>query len=185
MKVTKRSLLITKSSGYCHKVLERIPYTPSELYYTYIKYVPYVAYKVIFQNVDTFSTWHSLIDHPRIGMMRKIIGNCTGHDLKDAKFLKSNNFMCTSCAMRKLILWPSPLKIHVESLRFLKHIQGDICDPIQPLSSHFRYFMVLIDASTRWSHVCLLSTLWHPTPKQGWSVLTIIHTRCQHRSVDA
>jgi hypothetical protein len=22
--------------------------------------------------------------------------------------------------------------------------------------------------------------LWHPTPKQGWSVLTRIHTRCQH-----
>jgi hypothetical protein len=49
-------LLITKSSGYGHEVLETIPSTPSELYYTYIKPVPYVAYKVIFQNVDTFST---------------------------------------------------------------------------------------------------------------------------------
>jgi hypothetical protein len=49
-------LLITKSSGYDHEVLERIPFTPSELYYTYIKPVPYVAYKVIFHNVDTFST---------------------------------------------------------------------------------------------------------------------------------
>jgi hypothetical protein len=27
--------------------------------------------------------------------------------------------------------------------------------------------------------------MWHPTPKQGWSVLTKIHTRCQHRSIDA
>jgi hypothetical protein len=41
-------LLITKCSGYGHKVLERIPSTPSGLYYTYIKHVPYVAYKVIF-----------------------------------------------------------------------------------------------------------------------------------------
>jgi hypothetical protein len=41
-------LLITKSSGYGHKVLERIPSTPSGLYYTYIKPVSYVAYKVIF-----------------------------------------------------------------------------------------------------------------------------------------
>jgi hypothetical protein len=49
-------LLITKSSRYGHEVLERIPSTPSGLYYTYIKHVPYVAYKVIFQNVDTFST---------------------------------------------------------------------------------------------------------------------------------
>jgi hypothetical protein len=41
-------LLITMSSGYGHEVLERISSTPSGLYYTYIKHVPYVAYKVIF-----------------------------------------------------------------------------------------------------------------------------------------
>jgi hypothetical protein len=29
------------------------------------------------------------------------------------------------------------------------------------------------------------SHMWHPTPKQGWSVLNMIHTRCQHRSIDA
>jgi hypothetical protein len=40
--------LITKSFGYGHEVIERIPSTPSGLYYTYIKHVPYVAYKVIF-----------------------------------------------------------------------------------------------------------------------------------------
>jgi hypothetical protein len=90
-------------------------------------------------------------------MMQKIIRNCTGHDLKKAKFPKSNDFVCTSCAMEKLILWPSPFKIHAESLRFLERIQGDICGHIQPLCDPFRYFMVLIDTSTRWSHVCLLS----------------------------
>jgi hypothetical protein len=41
-------LLISKSSEYGHEVLERISSTPSGLYYTYIKLVPYVAYKVIF-----------------------------------------------------------------------------------------------------------------------------------------
>jgi hypothetical protein len=41
-------LLITKSFRYGHEVLERIPSTPFGLYYTYIKLVPYVAYKVIF-----------------------------------------------------------------------------------------------------------------------------------------
>ena len=34
---------------------------------------------------------------------------------------------------------------------FLERIHRDICGP-------FRYFMVLIDASTRWSYVCLIST---------------------------
>jgi hypothetical protein len=41
-------LLISKSSRYDHEVLERISSTPSRLYYTYIKLVPHVAYKVIF-----------------------------------------------------------------------------------------------------------------------------------------
>jgi hypothetical protein len=97
--------------------------------------------------------------------MRKIIENCTGHDSNGAKFPKSDDFVCTSCAMGKLILQPSPLKIHAEPLRFLEHIQGDICGPIQPLCCPFRYFMVLIDASTRWSHMCLLSTLNHSFAK--------------------
>jgi hypothetical protein len=66
--------------------------------------------------------------------------------------------VCILCAMGKLILCPSPLKIHAELLRFLERIQGDICGPIQPLYGPSRYFIVLIDASTRWSHVCLLST---------------------------
>jgi hypothetical protein len=30
-----------------------------------------------------------------------------------------------------------------------------------------------------------LFPMWHPTPKQGWSVLTRIHTRFQQRSIDA
>jgi hypothetical protein len=64
--------------------------------------------------------------------------------------------MCTAYATGKLILRSSPLKIHTESIKFLKKIQGDICGLIQPLCGPFMYFMVLIDASTRWSHVCLL-----------------------------
>jgi hypothetical protein len=157
----KEFLLITKSSRRGQDVLERIHSTPFGLYYIYIKLIPYVAHKMIFQNIDTFLIWHSYLGHPRIGMMRKIIGNCTGHDLKDTKILKSNNFVCTSCAMEKLILRPSPLKIHAEPLRFLERIQGDICGPIQQLCGPFRYFMVLINTSIRWSHVCLLSTRNH------------------------
>ena len=46
----------------------------------------------------------------------------------------------------------------IESPAFLERIQGDICGSIHPPSGHFRYFMALIDASTRWSRVCLLSS---------------------------
>jgi hypothetical protein len=41
-------LLITKSNGDGHDILERIPSLKLGLYYTYIKYIPHVTYKVIF-----------------------------------------------------------------------------------------------------------------------------------------
>jgi hypothetical protein len=53
-----------------------------------------------------------------------------------------------------MILKPTHLKIKVEQQKNLGRIQEDICGPITPTSEPFRYFMVLIDASTRWSHVC-------------------------------
>ena len=62
-------LLVTKNSGYGKQIIEKIPSFPSGLYYTYIKPVPHVAYKVIFQNVDAFKTWHERLGHLDIGMM--------------------------------------------------------------------------------------------------------------------
>jgi hypothetical protein len=174
-------LLIAKHTGYGKDVLERILSLPSGLYYTYIKPVPHVAYKVIFQNVDAFKIWHDRLGHPGVGMMRKITGNCIGHDLNNAKFPKSSDFICTACATGKLILRPSPLKIHAEPLKFLERIQGDICGPIQPLSGPFRYFMVLIDASTRWSHVCLLSTRNHAFAKIMAQVIRLRANYPEHR----
>jgi hypothetical protein len=141
-------LLITKTNGDGYDILEIIPSLPSRLYYTYIKYIPYVAYKVIFQNIYAFQIWHDS-RHPSIGMMRKIIENCIGHNLKEVKFPKISDFICTACTIGKLILRHSPLKIHTEPLKFHKWIQGDFCGPIQPLYGSFRYFMILSDASTR------------------------------------
>jgi hypothetical protein len=98
-------------------------------------------------------------------MMKKIIGNFIGHDMENAKNSQNKDFCCTACATEKLILRPTYLKIRTKPLKFLERIQGDICGPIQPLSRPFRYFMVLIDASNRWSHVSLLLTRNHAFAK--------------------
>jgi hypothetical protein len=144
-------IFLTKPNKYGKHICEKIPSLMSGLYYTYIKTIAHVAYKVIFQNVDPLQIWNDRLGHPGIGMTRKITGNSIGHN-----FPKSKDFICTACATGKLILRPSYLKIKAEPLKFLERIQGDICGPITPTSGLFRYFMVLIDASTRWSHVCLL-----------------------------
>ena len=91
-------------------------------------------------------------------MMRRIIVNTRGHPLKNTKVLLFKDYSCETCSQGKLITRPSLNKVNLESPAFLQRIQGDICGPIHPSSGPFRYFMVLVDASYRWFHVCLLST---------------------------
>jgi hypothetical protein len=57
-----------------------------------------------------------------------------------------------------LIIRSSKNKIENESPLFLERIQGNICGIISPPRGPFKYFMILIDTSTRWSHICLLTT---------------------------
>jgi hypothetical protein len=52
----EKFLHIIKKNGDVHDILKRIPYLPSGLCHAYIKSVPHVGYKVIFQNVDAFTT---------------------------------------------------------------------------------------------------------------------------------
>jgi 5-methylthioribose kinase len=94
-------LFITKHDGYSKRLLEKIPSLSSGLYYTYIKPVQHVAYKVIFQNLDVFKIWHDCLGHPGIGMMRKIVGNSIGHKLNTSKFPKPSDFVCIACATGK------------------------------------------------------------------------------------
>jgi hypothetical protein len=115
-------LHIIKKNGDGHDILEIIPSLLSGLYYTCIKPVPHVTYKVFFQNVEAFTTWHERLGHPRVGMMRKIIGNSSVHNLNSVKFPKSSDFMCTTCATGKLILRPSSVMIKVKPLKFLEQI---------------------------------------------------------------
>jgi hypothetical protein len=107
---------------------------------------------------NIFMLWYNRLGHPGSIMMRRIIENSHGHPLKNQKILSPSDYPCSACSKGKLIIRPSLSKIDVESPPFLERIQGDICGPIHPSCGPFRYFMVLIDASTRWSHVCLLST---------------------------
>ena len=102
--------------------------------------------------------WHEHLGHPRLSMMRRIINNSLGHPLNNQKILMPNDYNCVACSQGKLIIKPSFDQVEYESPAFLERIESDICGLIHPLSGPFRYFMVLIDASTRWSHVCLLST---------------------------
>ena len=91
-------------------------------------------------------------------MMRCIVQNYNGNPLTSRQILVTDGYTCAACSKGKLIIRLSFTNVTFESPAFLERIQGDICGPIHPPSGHFRYFMVLIDASTRWSYVYLLSS---------------------------
>ena len=63
-----------------------------------------------------------------------------------------------ACSLRKLGLRPSYATDIKEIILFLHRIQRDICRLIHSYCGFLRYFMILVDASTYWSHVVLLST---------------------------
>lgn len=158
-KENKEFLYITCIISGKKNVKEQLPVFTSGLYYTNIRAIE--ANAIINQKfIDTnnFIIWHDRLGHPGSIMMRRIIENSNGHPLKNQKIFQSKEFSCVACSQGKLIIKPSPAKIGVESPRILERIQGDICGPIHPSCGPFKYFMVLIDASTRWSHVCLLSS---------------------------
>ena len=112
----------------------------------------------MFNDSNIFTLWHNRLGHLESSMMRRIIEQSHRHPLKNQKILLPNEFSCDPCSQGKLIVRPSFNKIMSESPVFLERIHRDICGPIHPPCGPFRYFIVLIDVSTRLSYVCLLST---------------------------
>ena len=89
--------------------------------------------------------------------MRRIIENSRSHPLKRHKIHQFNKLSCDTHTRGKLIR-PSP----IQSADLITYIfimnSCDIYGPIIPPSEPFKYFVVLIDASSRWSHTCFLSS---------------------------
>lgn len=143
-------LIITKKIGDNKKIVESFPSMSHGLYYSYIKAIQkHVTMHTVFRNNVAYRIWHDRLGHPGLSMMKRISISSIGHNLKKKDFPNHEDFLCIACAKGKLITQPSKLKERDESPSFLERIQGDICGPISPLSGPFRYFMVLIDASTK------------------------------------
>ncbi|KAJ0575449.1 putative RNA-directed DNA polymerase [Helianthus annuus] len=153
-------LQITSNENGKDTIVEKLKALSSGLYCTNI--TPIESYMVVSNHKvldkDTFTIWHDRLGHPGNIMMRRIIKSANGHPLKNLKVLLSQDLSCVACSLGKLITRPSPTKLTQENPSFLERIQGDICGPIHPPCGPFRYFLVLIDASSRWSHVSLLAT---------------------------
>ncbi|KAI5317600.1 hypothetical protein L3X38_037307 [Prunus dulcis] len=142
--------LCITSSDTQKRILEKLCELSSGLYYTTIRTIE--AHSIMDQEStgsNAFKLWHDRLGHPGSTMMRRIITNSKGHPLLTKHIMLSSDIFCRACSQGKLVIRPSQLKVDVESPSFLQRIQGDICGPIHPPCGPFRYFMVLVDASTR------------------------------------
>ena len=155
---TNEYLLITSIIYGQKYILEQLPSLSCGLYQTTIRSIEsYAVMNQKFNDSNAFLLWHEQLGHLGISMMHCIVQNSNGHPLTSRQILVTDGYTCTACSKGKLIIRSSFTKVTFESPAFLERIQGDICGPIHPPSGLFRYFMLLIDASTQWSHVCLLS----------------------------
>ena len=126
------------------------------LYHTNIKYIEsYVIMNQKFDKPKNFVSWRDRLDHHGSSMMRRTIEHSHGHPLKHQEILLPNECPCAACSQGKLIVKPSFSKVTFESPFSLEIIHGTY---IYPSHGPFRYFMVLIDASMRCSHVYFVST---------------------------
>ena len=156
---TSEFLLITATHDDKKCILKKLRSLECGLYLTTINTVEsYAILNPKFSNSPLIVLWHERLGHPCTSMLRRILHQSNGHSLTNGYISSHNHYNFIACNQGKFITRPSSLKVNSDPPQFLERIQGDICGTIDPPSGPFRYFMVLVDASTRWSHVCLIST---------------------------
>ena len=116
-------------------------------------------------------TWQNRIGHLGTTMFRRMIPTLAGHMVCPSDVGKIGE--CASCSQGKFLKQPSKWKLPSELPEPLEHLQGDICGPIVPPSGPFRYFLVLVDVSSRHAEVSLLSTRNMAFPKLLAMILKI------------
>jgi len=102
------------------------------------------------------SLWHGRLDHSDSTLLWKIFPYVIGHNLHPTDV--NSMTQCNTCVQDKLIARSSLWKLSDELPLMLLRLHGDICGPITPMSGPIWYFLVLVDALGRQSHVSLLST---------------------------
>ncbi|KAJ9540031.1 hypothetical protein OSB04_026537 [Centaurea solstitialis] len=171
-------LYITSNQYDQKRILEKLRCLSSGLYVTTIQNI---ESNLIIRRTpideSTYMLWHDRLGHPGQNTMLRTMNASHGHPLGGKNFVINPKSLCQACSIGKTHLKPLHVKPTKVVSQFLERIQGDICGPIQPTCGPFKYFMVLVDASTRWSHVALLSTRNAAFPKL---LAQIIKLRAHH-----
>ena len=114
----KECLYITSIVSSKKLVVETLLAFSTGLYHTTINPIEsYVVVNQKFNDPKTFVLWHDRLGLPRSSMMRRIIENSQGYELKNQKILLSHEYPCVACSQGK---------VKFESPIFLERVHGDI-----------------------------------------------------------
>ena len=122
-------------------------------------------------------TWHARLGHPGIATQRRLATSVTGLP-SDFLSSMSKSLPCVPCSQGKYSVQPSIPKSSIVQ-PFLSLLHSDICGPISPQCGPFRYFMVVIDSTSRYFHVILLTSRNEVFPK-----LLILLTKLRNQFPD-
>lgn len=118
--------------------------------------------------------WHRWLDHPGTIVFCRMLPLTLGHNLSSSDAHKVHEYI--ACIQGKFNKKPSRWQLPSELPPPLYRIHGDVCGLINPPLGAFRYFFVLIDASSSHLEVSLVSTRNMVFPK----LLTILIRYCNH-----
>ena len=179
----KETMRVVKHLSNTTQVIDELEVLPNQLYCFNLKapkirMASFAHYSNISSNVNTdiMDLWHDRLGHPGHTMIRRMINNVQDLPLKLEYLNRVKTRFCVPCAQGKLVIRPSLHKELYESPIFLERIHGDIHGPVHPPSGPFYYFMGVKDASSRFSHVTLLSTRNMALPRL---LILIIKLRAQ------
>lgn len=96
-------------------------------------------------------TWHRRLGHPGTSMFQKILKSTKG--IPPTVHPSAMRGPCLACSEGKLILRPAPATTEAKIPNFMERLHADVCGSIEPASGPFRFFLAVIDASSKWSQV--------------------------------
>ena len=104
------------------------------------------------------NVWHARMGHPGITAQRRLVSTVIGLPSDFLKRISSNESSpCIPCYQGKLSI-RSPPRISYKMYPFLYLIHVDLCGPIDPPCGPFRYFMIVVDSTSRYFEISLLSS---------------------------
>jgi transposase InsO family protein len=156
-----------------NRLLAQVRRSPSRLYTICLNITHPVCLTT--QKADTAWCWHQRFGHISFQELKKLQSSGMVRGLPPIDHVDQ---LCDSCLAGKQRRSPFPAQARCRADGVLELVHGDICGPITPTTlSENRYFLLLVDAMSRFMWLCLLASKDQtPTAVRRFKAVTELET---------